>query len=300
MTAELDEIVSMTVFARVVSARSFTAAALLLGLSKSVVSARVSALEERLGVRLLHRTTRRLSLTDEGARLYEKCAQLIAVADEAYGLLASAKAEPEGLVRVTAPVGFGLLQMPAVLRGISSRYPRLVVELSLSEHRVDIVASGFDVAIRVAEHLDDSALVARVLTKESAVVCAAPAYIERYGLPTSPHDLSRHNCLRLAPLRPEWRLRVGKKIVQIPISGTVVTDNIALLREATLLGLGIARMPRSVVAQDLESGRLLNIFGEKNLDETRVFVMHPYRRHIPTKVRAFVDYLVEHFRGAVR
>lgn len=300
MTAELDEIVSMTVFARVVSARSFTAAAGLLGLSKSVVSARVSALEERLGVRLLHRTTRRLSLTDEGARLYEKCAQLIAAADEAYGLLASAKAEPEGLVRVTAPVGFGLLQMPAVLKGLSARYPRLIVELSLSEHRVDLVESGFDVAIRVADRLDDSALVARLLTKEGAVVCAAPAYVERYGLPASPHDLSSHNCIRLAPLRPEWQMRVGKKLVQIPISGSLVTDNIAFLREATLLGLGIARMPMSVVAQDLESGRLINVFGEKNPDEARVFVMHPYRRHIPTKVRAFVDFLVEHFRAAAK
>lgn len=301
MTAPLDEVVSMTVFARVVEARSFTGAAASLGLSKSVVSSRVSALEEKLGVRLLHRTTRRLSLTDEGARLYEKCARLVAAADEAHGVLASASAEPEGTVRVTAPVGIGLLSLPSVLRDLAEKYPRLVVELSLSEHHVDILAEGFDVAIRVADRqLDDSTLVARLLTKESAVLCASPAYLARRGTPATPHDLVHHNCLRLTPLRPEWSFRIGKKTLRVPVSGTLLTDNIAVLRQATLEGIGIARMPMSIVAQDLEAGRLRCVFGAEGLDETSVFVVHPYRRHMPTKVRAFVDFVVDRFRAAGR
>ncbi|MDC3955089.1 LysR family transcriptional regulator [Polyangium jinanense] len=299
MTAALDDVVSMAVFARVVEARSFTGAAALLGLSKSVVSARISGLEERLGVRLLHRTTRRLSLTEEGARLYETCARLVSAADEAQGVLESASAEPEGLVRVTVPVGTGILQFPSILRELHERYPRLVIELSLSEHRVDIVAEGYDVAIRVADTLEDSALVARRIGSVRMIVCASPDYLDRRGRPVSPRDLVHHNCLRLSPVRREWSFRCpGRRTQVVPVTGTLITDNIAVLRQAALDGIGVARLPLSYVAADIEAGRLRRVLPEHALGETNVFVVHPYQRHMPTKVRAFVDYVVQRFRSA--
>jgi len=298
MTAALDDVVSLAVFARVVEARSFTGAASLLGLSKSVVSARISALEERLGVRLLHRTTRRISLTEDGARLYEKCAALVAAADEASGALESTSAEPAGVVRVTVPVGIGILQFPVLLREIHERYPRLVIDLSLSEHRIDIVAEGFDVAIRVADHLEDSALVARRIGSVRMVICASPAYVARRGLPETPHDLAHHNCLRLSPVRREWSFRVGRRPVLVPVSGSLITDNIAVLRQAALNGIGLARMPISFVAAELESGRLRRVLPDLALGEMNVFLLHPYRRHMPQKVRAFVDHVAQRFRSA--
>ncbi|MDI1446595.1 LysR family transcriptional regulator [Polyangium sp. 6x1] len=297
MTAALDDVVSMAVFARVVEARSFTGAAALLGLSKSVVSARISGLEERLGVRLLHRTTRRLSLTEEGARLYETCSRIVSAADEAQGVLESASAEPEGLVRVTVPVGVGILQFPTILRELHERYPRLVVELSLSEHRIDIVAEGFDVAIRVADNLEDSALVARRIGAVRMNLCASPDYLARRGTPASPQDLVHHNCLRLSPVRREWSFRCGRRTHLVPVSGSLITDNIAVLRQATLDGIGVARLPRSFIATDIEAGRLRRVLPEHALGETNVFLVHPYRRHMPTKVRAFVDYVVQRFRS---
>jgi DNA-binding transcriptional LysR family regulator len=297
VAASLDDLVSMAVFARVVKAGSFTDAAAALGLSKSVVSARVSALEERLGVRLLHRTTRRVALTEDGARLYEKCTRLIAVADEAGAVLTRVASEPEGVVRVSVPVGAGLAQLPAVLRELSQRHPRLQVELSLTDRAVDVVADGFDVAIRAAEKLGDSTLVSRRLGTEQRVVCGAPAYFARRGTPVTPHDLTRHNCLLLAGRGHDWTVRAGKETVIVPVSGSLVADNIALLREAAIDGVGLARTPLSLVAADLEAGRLARALPDCSFGEVSLFLVHPYRRHLPTRVRAFVELLVAHFRA---
>jgi DNA-binding transcriptional LysR family regulator len=296
MSAVLDNVVSMAVFARVVQAGSFTGAATMLGLSKSVVSARISALEARLGVRLLHRTTRSLSLTSDGARLHEKCARLVAAADEAEGALASAFSEPEGIVRVTVPVGMGLLHLTNMARELHALYPRLVIDISLSDHQVDIIAEGFDVAVRVAERLEPSALVARRIGRERMIVCASSTYIALHGEPSLPQDLENHNCLRLGTLSKQWTFRSGRQTIAVPISGSLMTDNIVMLRQATLDGIGIARLPMSLVSADIESGKLQRILSDHALGEPSLFIVHPYRRHMPTKVRAVIDYLISRIR----
>lgn len=292
MNTMLDNVVSMAVFARVVQASSFTGAAAMLGLSKSVVSARISALEARLGVRLLHRTTRSLSLTADGARLYEQCAKLVAAADEARAALDSTFREPEGVVRVTVPVGMGLWHMPAIVREARALHPRLVLDVSLSDHHVDIVAEGFDVAIRVAERLEPSTLVARRMGRERMIVCASPAYLEKHGEPSSPEELARHNCLRLGSLARAWTFRSGRQTSTVTISGSLITDNIVMLRQAVIDGIGIARLPMSVAFADLEAHRLQQVLLDHALGEASVFVVHPYRKHMPTKVRAFIDLLI--------
>lgn len=292
----LDNVVSMAVFARVVQAGSFTGAAASLGLSKSVVSARISALEAKLGVRLLHRTTRRLSLTPDGGHLYEQCARLVAAADEAQGALDSAFREPEGVVRVTVPVGMGLWHLPTLVRELHILHPRLVLDVSLSDHHVDIVAEGFDVAIRVAERLEPSTLVARRIGRERMILCASPAYVQKHGEPTSPDDLAQHNCLRLGSLGRTWTFRSGRQTSTMTISGSLITDNIVMLRQAVIDGVGMARLPMSIVSADIEAHRLKRILPDHVLGEPSIFVVHPYRKHMPTKVRAFIDVLVSRFK----
>jgi len=292
MTSILDDVVSMTVFARVVQAGSFTSAATNLGLSKSVVSTRISDLEARLGVRLLHRTTRRLSLTPDGARLHEQCSRLLTVADEARQALDSSFREPNGVVRMSVPVGMGLWQLPNFVRDLYKMHPRLVLDISLSDHHVDLIAEGFDLAIRIAERLEPSELVARRVGRERMNVYGSPSYIAKHGAPQSPEDLVDHNCLRIGTLSRIWTFRAGRQTVSATISGSLITDNIVMLRQATVDGIGLSRLPMSVARVDVEAGHLQQVLTDYTMGEANIFIVHPYRKHVPTKVRAVIDGLV--------
>lgn len=292
MTSILDDVVSLTVFARVVQAGSFTSAATNLGLSKSVVSTRISDLEARLGVRLLHRTTRRLSLTPDGARLHEQCECLLTAADEARQALDSSFREPDGVVRMSVPVGMGLWQLPIFVRDLYKIHPRLVLDISLSDHHVDLIAEGFDLAIRIAERLEPSALVARRIGRERMNVYGSPSYITKNGAPRSPEDLAHHNCLRIGTLSRIWTFRSGRQTFSITISGSLITDNIVMLRQATVDGIGLSRLPLSVARVDVEAGHLQQVLVDYSMGEANIFIVHPYRKHMPTKVRAVIDGLV--------
>lgn len=295
MNAMLDDVVSMAVFARVVQAGSFTGAATMLGLSKSVVSTRISDLETRLGVRLLHRTTRRLSLTPDGAHLHERCLRLVAAADEAREALDSALREPDGVVRMSVPVGMGLWHLPKLVRDLHELHPRLVLDISLSDHHVDLVADGFDLAVRVAEKLEPSTLVARRIGRERVIVCASPDYLARHKEPRVPEDLVHHNCLRISSVTRTWTFRSGRHTHKITISGSFITDNIVMLRQATLDGVGLSRLPMSVASADIDAKRLRQVLPDYTMGETSVFIVHPYGKQMPTKVRAVIDGLLKLF-----
>jgi DNA-binding transcriptional LysR family regulator len=202
--------------------RPLQPAAAKLGLANSVISARVAELEGRLGVRLLHRTTRRLSLTTEGARLYERCARLLGAAADAIEVAGGVGVNPEGLLRVTVPVGFGLHTLARVIPDFLRQYPAIRLDLSLSDRQVDIVAEGFDVAVRFASHLRDSTLVARRIGVDRWVLCASPAYLRRRGLPRSVEALAEHDCLQLST--------VGARAftaARVPaLSGSLIADNV--------------------------------------------------------------------------
>lgn len=295
MNAMLDDVVSMAVFARVVQAGSFTGAATMLGLSKSVVSTRISDLETRLGVRLLHRTTRRLSLTPDGAHLHERCLRLVAAADEAREALDSALREPDGVVRMSVPVGMGLWHLPKLVRALHELHPRLVLDISLSDHHVDLVADGFDLAVRVAEKLEPSTLVARRIGRERVIVCASPDYLARHEEPRVPEDLVHHNCLRISSVTRTWTFRSGRHTHKVTISGSFITDNIVMLRQATLDGVGLSRLPMSVASADIDAKRLRQVLPDYTMGETSVFIVHPYGKQMPTKVRAVIDGLLKLF-----
>jgi DNA-binding transcriptional LysR family regulator len=297
MSASLDDLMSMAVFARVVREQSFTAAAPHLGLSKSVVSERVSALEHRLGTRLLHRTTRKLSLTPEGERLYVYVQRVLEAADEAADATSALGTRVAGRLRVTAPVGFGLVQLAGWLADFARAYPDIALELSVSDRVVDLVAESYDVAIRIASRMPDSAMLARRVATDHRIVVAAPAYLRARGEPRTVDDLRDHACLRLAGNAAEWTFAGrGEARLRPAISGPLTADNLAVLRIAAVDGLGLAVMPRTAVGDDLAAGRLVAVLAGLRTEAMGIYLVSPHR-NVPAKVRAFMEFVAARIGG---
>jgi DNA-binding transcriptional LysR family regulator len=298
MAATPDDVVALVYFARVVEAQSFTRAAEKLGVSKSVVSTRLSQLEDRLGTRLLQRTTRRLSLTPQGLALYERAQRLMADADEATSFAAGAQTEPRGVLRVSAPVTFAELYLTAPIAAYLERYPEARVDLRLSDRLIDLVEEGIDVAIRVSARLRDSSLVGRKLAEDRTVVCASPAYLARRGCPEAPADLLQHDCVRYSLLKAadEWRFRDDSGSFSVPVDGRFEAGSGNALREAAIAGIGIATMPYFIVASAIEANLLVPILERYTYIRLSVHAVYSPARVLPINLRAFVDVLSAHFR----
>jgi len=297
MRATPDDILGMAFFARVVEARSFSDAARSLGLSKSAVSARVSRLEERLGVRLLHRTTRRLALTADGVRLYERCARVVAEADEAAEVAAGASSAPRGLLRVHASPAFAQTYLTGPIGDFMVSYPDVRIELRLADRVPDLAAEAIDVSIVIAERLADSALSAKKLATVRVVTCAAPSYLRRRGIPFRPQDLVLHQRLAHSVAQLEdWPFQTDEGPVSLTAGASILADDAGFLRQAALDGLGIAMFPEIMVAVDLANGRLHRVLGDFQSAILTVNALHPHGRHTPASVRAFLDHLTACFR----
>ena len=298
MPASASDVLSMVMFARLVEARSFTAAAGKLGVSKSVVSARLSALEQRLGTRLLHRTTRKLSLTPEGLAFYEHCARIAAEADAATLTAGGAAKDPVGLLRVNAPVTFAQMYLAEPIGAYLERHPKVRVELVLSDRLIDLVDEGIDVAIRISARLRDSSLVARKLATDRSVVCAAPSYLAKHGTPQAPAELLHHACLRYALLKAsdEWRFRDSGASFSVPVEGRLTVADGATLREAAVAGLGIAVLPSFMVTPELRAGRLVAVLERYSFVRLTIHAMTPAGSSAP-KVRAFIDQVANYLRA---
>lgn len=292
----MDKLSGMSVFASVVEARSFTGAARQLGMSKAAVSKQVSKLEERLGARLLNRTTRRLSLTEVGAAFYERAANIVAEAREAELAVSRLHAAPRGTLRLDAPVAFGVRHLAPLLPEFMRRYPELKVDITLNDRFVDLVEEGHDLAVRIA-HLPDSSLIARKLADSRRVVCASPDYWARNGRPSKPADLATHNCFEYSYLatRGEWRFRGPEGPVSVRVQGTLSANNGDFSRVAAVGGLGVTLVPVFMACDDLRAGRLEPALEDFEMEPQGVHAVYPHNRHLSAKVRAFVDYLVESF-----
>lgn len=292
----MDKLSGMSVFASVVEARSFTGAARQLGMSKAAVSKQVSRLEERLGARLLNRTTRRLSLTEVGAAFYERAANIVAEAREAELAVSRLHAAPRGTLRLDAPVAFGVRHLAPLLPEFMRRYPELKVDITLNDRFVDLVEEGHDLAVRIA-HLPDSSLIARKLADSRRVVCASPDYWARNGRPSKPADLATHNCFEYSYLatRGEWRFRGPEGPVSVRVQGTLSANNGDFSRVAAVGGLGVTLVPVFMACDDLRAGRLEPALEDFEMEPQGVHAVYPHNRHLSAKVRAFVDYLVESF-----
>ena len=280
------------VFARIVQAGSFTAAARGLGMPKSTVSRKLSELEERLGARLLQRTTRKLSLTDVGRSYYQDCARIVAELKEAELSVTNLQAEPRGLLRITTPLNFGFVGK--IVAEFLSDNPRVQVELVCTDRMVDLVEEGFDIGIR-AGRLSDSTLIARQLGTGYALTVASPAYTKVHGDPETPDDLRGHACILFGAGGEgrTWTLRSAERTVEVPVLPRLVINDLEILREAALSGLGVAMLPAHHCVDDLRVGRLRRLLPEWTSPETPTFAVYPSTRHLSPKVKAFLDLLQE-------
>ena len=288
----MDPLDGIAAFARVVDSGSFSAAAHRLGISKSAVSAHVQRLEERLGIRLLNRTTRRLSLTEAGAAYYRHCARILAEAEEAEQAAGALQREPRGTLRMSAPDSFGWMHVAPAVPAFLKRYPELSVDIALSPAHVSLVDEGLDLAIRIGV-LEDSPLVVRSLAPSRLVACAAPAYLDAHGVPREPGDLAGHNCLcaSLLPWGGEWRLAGGRGEVRVAVGGSFRSNNAEMLRAAALDGVGITMLPTWAVAEPLRTGALRRVLDAWEPPASTIYAVYPGNRLMSMKVRAFVDHL---------
>ncbi|HEY5635672.1 MAG TPA: LysR family transcriptional regulator [Burkholderiales bacterium] len=296
MAAHLEE---MRVFTRVVSAGSLSAAARELGSSPAVVSRTLAALESRLGVRLVNRTTRRLHLTDEGAAYFDACNRILAEIDEADATAAAGRSEPRGVLRVAIPASFGHQHVAPLVPAFVQRYPLVRLALSLSDRAVSLIEEGYDVAIRIAE-LEDSSLAARKLAPNRRVVCASPAYLARHGTPRTPAELVQHEFLMTTSEHDfsfviEYRDPQGES-GSVRVSGRHACDHWSVLRDWAVAGLGLALKSTWDVRRHLEDGSLVALFPGYTFDtDVAIYAVYPHRRLLPAKTRAFIDFLAESF-----
>ncbi len=294
----MDALSDVAVFVQVVSRGSFTAAAETLGLSKSVVSKYVTRLEDRLGARLLNRTTRRLSLTEVGRAFFERSQRGLLEIEEAEAEVSRLQGEPRGELRLSSPMSFGILHLAPLLPALLARYPELTVDMVLDDRKVDLVDEGFDLAIRIGE-LPDSSLVARRLGPCRHVVCGSPAYFARSGIPQSPEDLSQHAAItyRYANAPDEWHfLAADGGHRQVTVTSRIKMNSSLALREALLNGAGVTLTPTFVVGADIRAGRLRAVLQGYRAMEVSIYAVYPQRKHLSPKIRAFVDFLAEHIK----
>jgi DNA-binding transcriptional LysR family regulator len=291
-----DVFTEMLVFARVVGTGGLSAAARELGLSPAMVSRRLAALESRLGVRLVNRTTRSLRLTEEGAGYYESCSRVLAEIEEANAAVSAGSEAAQGALRVALPAAFGNQYVAPLIPQFAARYPAVQVLLSLSDRDVNVVEEGFDLAIRIA-HLADSSLAARKLAPNRRVVCATPEYLRRHGEPRTPADLAQHNCLLARDFSSSWEYKDpdGRPRV-VRVTGRYVCDNWEVLRQWALSGMGVALKSTWDVRRHLESGALVPLLpGYTFHTDVAIYAVYPHRRHLPAKTRVFIEFLVESF-----
>ena len=292
----LDRLTSLEVFAKVASAGSFSAAGRAMGLSQTMVTKHIAALEGRLGIKLFHRTTRRLSITEPGRSYLEASARVLADLELADSAVAADRFEPRGVLRLNAPVSFGARQIAPLLPEFACRHPHVTVELGLNDRLVDLAEEGWDLAIRIG-NLTDSSLIARRIAPCRTVLCAAPSYLAARGTPRRVADLKEHNCLgyTLSQVNGAERWMFGLRgDVVVPVAGNLRANNGDALRAAAIAGQGLIYQPSFVVADDLKAATLVRIA----LDHATVEIGGIYGIYLPgphpaAKVRAFIDFLVE-------
>jgi len=290
----MDQITALRVFVRVAEEGSFSNAARALGMSKSAVSKHVAALEAKLGTRLLHRTTRQVTLTEEGRAYWTRASRILEEVEEADNAVGTMKAEPIGTLRVSSAFSFGLRHVAPAIPDFIAQYPRLVVDLDFNDRMLDLLEDGIDVAIRIGD-LPDSNLVARRLAATRLMLVAAPGYLERAGKPMAPADLARHTCLLYRGRTGPWHWRLGGAGggTTIRVNGPLIANNGEVIKAAAVAGAGIARLPSFLLDDALESGALVEVLDAYRPDPLPIHAVYVPNRHLSAKVRRFVDFLAE-------
>lgn len=293
----MDKFLEMKTFVAVVDAGSFVKASEAQGLSKPAVSRYIGDLEARLGVRLLQRTTRRLSLTDEGQIFYDRCRQVLMGVEEAESEIASRSSEASGHVRINAPLTFGILHLAPLWGEFRSLHPKVTLDITLSDRVVDLVEEGFDLAVRIAA-LPDSALISRRIAGTRMVLCASPRYLARQGTPRHPSELTDHAVIAYNQLSSgdEWHFDGPGGKVSVRTHPCITTNNGDTCRAAALHDQGIVLQPSFLVHEDLARGALVELMPQFRSIDIGIYTVYPTRRHVPPKVSLLVDFLAQAFR----
>jgi DNA-binding transcriptional LysR family regulator len=295
----MDRITAMQVFAEVADRASLTEAAGALDMSRAMVSRYLESFERWLGVRVLHRTTRRVSLTDAGEEALQRCRQMLELARDVQSVAGARRAAPAGKLRITTSASFAAAYLADALTDFLSRYPHTQVELIALDRTVNLVEDRIDLAVRIGNVLDDS-LVVRKLGVCRSVVCASPAYINESGAPSVPDDLRRHRCITHAYVgRTEFRLQRDGQTLRIPVKGQLQSNEAAVTRRAVLAGAGIAMLPTYFVSADLASGELIRLLPDCEPEPLGIHAAYLSRQHQPQLLRMMVDFLADRMRGDV-
>lgn len=277
-------------FVYVAEYESFTRAAKELGISTAQVSRQISALEKRLNIKLLYRTTRKVSLTEEGRVFYQHCRAVLDGLDTAEQAVSNLQSKPQGRVKLTAPVTYGEQQLVPLMNDFMVQHRDIEVTAFLSNQKIDLVEGGYDLAIRIGK-LSDSTMMAKKLSRRTNFVCAAPAYLDKYGVPITLNELGQHNCL--IGTRDYWHFVEAGRERNLPVSGTVQYNSGHSLVDAALKGLGVVQLPDYYVQKYLESGELVSVLDSYREPEESIWAVYPHNRHLSPKIRLLVDYLAE-------
>ncbi|RLQ23322.1 LysR family transcriptional regulator [Seongchinamella sediminis] len=288
----MDRLLEMQSFASVIDAGSFVGAADALGLSKAAVSRHVNALESRLGVRLLHRTTRRLSLTAEGELFLSRCRELLAGLEEAEAEVTASSAVASGLLRINVPVSFGLRRLAPLWGEFRRLHPQIRLDITLADRVVDLVEEGFDLAVRIGV-LENSSLVARRLAESRLLVCAAPAYLAEHGAPAHPAELRDHSVIAYSYHSggDEWRLQGPQGGVSVRVNPAIQSNNGDTCVAAALAGQGLVMQPDFLVDDAIARGELVTVMPDYVAGTLGVYAVYPSRRHVALKTRVLIDFL---------
>jgi DNA-binding transcriptional LysR family regulator len=292
----MDRLDAMNAFTKVVASRSYAEAARRLGLTRSAVSKAVSELERSLGARLLDRTTRRVSPTEAGLAYYERCVAILAQIEETEIQISRLHDEPKGVLKINAPMSFGMLYLGAAVADFMTRHGDLHVELTLDDRFIDPLAEGVDVTLRIGA-LADSSLIARRLTPARRALVASPDYLARHGAPEIPADLAGHRCLHYghAGAMPRWHLTDAGKPISVPITAALSSNNGDVLRVAALKGNGVTPLPTFMIGPDIKAGRLAIVLPDHQPTALGIFALYAPNRYLAAKTRVFIDFLIERF-----
>lgn len=290
----MDRITAMQVFVTVVDSGSQSAAADQLDLSRPVVSRYLAELEEWAGARLLHRTTRKLSLTAAGAEMLPRCRQILELATDMKTVVAIPEDAPQGLLRITVSNSFGQSHLAEAVAAYVQRYPGVTVDMLLLDRAVNLVEERIDLAIRISKELDPN-LIARKLTVCRSMVCAAPDYLREHGTPTQAEQLALHNCLTHSYYGSVWLLERDGMPVNIAVKGNISANDATSLVQAALAGAGVTMLPTYLAAPFIQSGRLIALLPEYHPQEFGIFGVYASRKHMPATLRTMLDFLAERF-----
>jgi DNA-binding transcriptional LysR family regulator len=295
----MDRIRAMQVFAEVADRGSLTEAGNALDMSRAMVSRYLESLETWLGARLLHRTTRRVSLTDAGAEALQRCRQVLELTHDVQATAGARSTAPSGKLRITTSASFAQAHLAAAVSDFLRQHPQTQVELIALERAVNLVEERIDLAVRISNQLDDTLVARRIATCRS-VVCAAPGYLAAHGKPKAPEQLRTHHCITHAHVgRAEWRLQRDGQTVKVPVRGPLQSNEVAVMRQAALEGLGVALLPTYFISDDLAQRRLVRLLPGHEPETLGIHAVYLSRQHQPLLLRVMLDFLAKRFSGDV-